>query len=56
MRCFTHILNLVVKVILCQFNVLKAKADKVLDVALQKVVDLAHQQSIMALEKLLKII
>jgi len=39
--CFTHILNLVVKVILRQFDVLKAKADETLDVALQALVDLA---------------
>jgi hypothetical protein len=36
-----HILNLVVKVILCQFNVLKAKANKALDDASQALVDLA---------------
>jgi len=41
MHCFTHILNLVIEVILCQFDVLKAKAGEVLDVALQEVVDLA---------------
>ena len=40
-RCFAHILNLVVKVILRQFDVLKAKANEVLDVALQALVDLA---------------
>jgi hypothetical protein len=40
-RCFTHILNLVVKVILCQFDVPKAKADEALDVASQALVDLA---------------
>jgi hypothetical protein len=40
-RCFTHILNLVVKVILRQFDVLKAKADEALDVATQALVDLA---------------
>ena len=39
--CFTHILNLVVKVILCQFDMLKAKVDEVLDVASQALVDLA---------------
>ena len=32
-HCFTHILNLVVKVIPCQFDVPKAQADEVLDVA-----------------------
>jgi len=37
----THILNLVVKVILRQFDVPKAKADKALDVASQALVDLA---------------
>ena len=40
-RCFTHILNLVVKVILCQFNVPKAKANEALDVASQALADLA---------------
>jgi hypothetical protein len=40
-RCFTHILNLVVKVILRQFDVPKAKAGKALDVASQVLVDLA---------------
>ena len=40
-RCFAHILNLVVKVILRQFDVLKAKANEVLDVASQALVDLA---------------
>ena len=40
-RCFAHNLNLVVKVILCQFDVLKAKANEELDVTLQALVDLA---------------
>ena len=40
-RCFTHILNLVVKVILRQFDLPKAKADEALDVASQVLVDLA---------------
>jgi len=40
-RCFTHILNLVVKVILHQFDVPKSKAGEALDVALQALVDLA---------------
>jgi hypothetical protein len=40
-RCFLHILNLVVKVILRQFDVPKAKADKALDAALQALVDFA---------------
>ena len=40
-RCFTHILNLVVKAILHQFDVLKAKEGEVLDVASQALVDLA---------------
>jgi hypothetical protein len=39
--CFTHILNLVVKVVLCQFDVPKSKADRVLDAASQALVDLA---------------
>ena len=30
-RCFTHILNLVVKSILCQFDLPKSKSGKVLD-------------------------
>jgi hypothetical protein len=40
-RCFTHILNLVVKVILRQFDVPKAKADEALDAASLALVDLA---------------
>jgi hypothetical protein len=40
-RCFTHILNLVVKVILRQFDVPKAKADEALDVASRALVELA---------------
>jgi len=40
-RCFTHILNLVVKVILRQFDVPKAKAGEALDVASQALADLA---------------
>jgi hypothetical protein len=40
-RCFTHILNLVVKVVLCQFDIPKSKADKVLNVASWALVDLA---------------
>jgi hypothetical protein len=39
--CFTHILNLVVKVVLRQFDIPKSKADKVLNAALQALVDLA---------------
>jgi hypothetical protein len=40
-RCFAHILNLVVKVILCQFDVPRDKAAEALDVASQALVDLA---------------
>jgi hypothetical protein len=40
-RCFTHILNLVVKVILRQFDVPKAKASEALDVASRALVELA---------------
>jgi hypothetical protein len=40
-RCFTHILNLVVKVILRQFDVPKAKAGSALDATSQVLVDLA---------------
>ncbi len=40
-RCFTHILNLVVKVMLRQFDVPKAKAGEALDVASQALSDLA---------------
>jgi hypothetical protein len=40
-RCFTHILNLVVKAILRQFDVPKAKADEALDKASQALVELA---------------
>jgi len=40
-RCFTHILNLVVKVMLRQFDVPKAKAGEALDAASQALADLA---------------
>ena len=40
-RCFTHILNLVIKVMLRQFDVPKAKAGEALDVASQALADLA---------------
>lgn len=40
-RCFTHIINLVVKVILHQFDVPKAKADEALTAAMKALVDLA---------------
>lgn len=40
-RCFDHILNLVVKVIIRQFDVLKANIDEALDGASQALVDLA---------------
>jgi hypothetical protein len=40
-RCFTHILNLVVKVILRQFDIPKSKADKALNAASRALVDLA---------------
>ena len=40
-RCFTHILNLVVKVILRQFDVPRAKAGEALDAVSQALVDLA---------------
>jgi len=40
-RCFTHILNLVVKAILHQFDVPKAQEGEVLDAASQALVDLA---------------
>lgn len=40
-RCFAHILNLVVKVVIHQFNVPEAKSNKVFDVATQTLVDLA---------------
>ena len=40
-RCFAHILNLVVRVILRQFDVPKAKADGALNAASQALVDLA---------------
>jgi hypothetical protein len=41
-RCFTHILNLVVKVILRQFDMPKARADKAFDVASTALLDLAE--------------
>ena len=40
-QCFMHILNLVVKAMLHQFDVPKAKEGEVLDVASQALVDLA---------------
>jgi hypothetical protein len=40
-RCFTHILNLVVKVILRQFDMPKDKGDDALDVASRALLDLA---------------
>ena len=46
MRCFTHILNLVVKVILRQFEVPKAQADEALDVASRALVELAGENEI----------
>ena len=39
--CFTHILNLVAKSILKQFDLPKAKADEALDAAAQALADLA---------------
>jgi len=39
--CFTHILNLVVKSIILQFDLLKAQADKVLDDAANEMLKLA---------------
>ena len=40
-RCFTHILNLVAKIIIKQFDVSKAWADKVLDGAAKELAALA---------------
>jgi hypothetical protein len=40
-RCFTHILNLVAKSILKQFDLPKAEADEALDAAAQALADLA---------------
>ena len=40
--CFTHILNLVVKSILWQFDVPKAKADQALDNAARELFDIAE--------------
>jgi hypothetical protein len=40
-RCFTHILNLVAKSILRQFDVPKAKANEALDAAVRALADLA---------------
>jgi len=40
-RCFTHILNLVAKSILKQFDLPKAEADEALDAATQALADLA---------------
>ena len=40
-RCFTHILNLVTKSVMKQFNLPKAKAGKVLDAAAQALTNLA---------------
>jgi len=54
MRCFTHILNLVVKVMLCQFDVPKAKAGEALDVASQALSDLVGdiEMEEMAMDKM----
>ena len=41
MRCFTHILNLVVKVILCQFDGAKDQADEMLEEASHALDDIA---------------
>jgi hypothetical protein len=40
-RCFTHILNLVVKSVIRQFNLPKSKGDKILDEAAKELFDLA---------------
>ena len=42
-RCFTHILNLIAKSILKQFDLPKAKADEALDAAAQALADLAGE-------------
>jgi len=39
--CFTHILNLVVKSIIRQFDLLNAKSDKILDEASKELLSLA---------------
>jgi len=40
-RCFTHILNLVVKSVICQFDLPKSKGDKILDDAAKELLSLA---------------
>lgn len=40
-RCFTHILNLVVKSVIKQFDLPKAQADKALDAATEELLTLA---------------
>jgi hypothetical protein len=40
-RCFTHILNLVVKSVIRQFDLPKAKGDKILDDAAKELLSLA---------------
>ena len=42
MRCFTHIINLVVKSILHQFDIPKAKANEALTNAAQTLLDIAN--------------
>jgi hypothetical protein len=41
MRCFTHILNLVVKSVIRQFDLPKSKGDKILDDAAKELLSLA---------------
>ena len=43
MRCFAHILNLVAKIILRQFDIPKAKDGAILDEAAQAMADLAEE-------------
>jgi len=40
-RCFTHVLNLVVKSVICQFDLLKSKGDRILDDAAKELLSLA---------------
>jgi hypothetical protein len=41
MRCFTHILNLIVKSVIRQFDLPKSKGDKILDDAAKELLSLA---------------
>jgi hypothetical protein len=49
-RCFTHVLNLVIKSIIRQFDLPKAQGDKILDEAANELLNLASVRVIVGLE------